>query len=800
MIVLLSFNSYQNNLEQIQESSIIRGEKNDLARIVRFDNQNNFIIAGMTDSPDFNTKDAMFPSKIGREDIFISKYSSDSKLMFSTFFGGKKDDQIRDIAIDQADDIILVGETYSDNDDDNFPITHGLHDSSMDGENDAFVSKITADGDLNWSTYVGGFNYDFATSTQVDSQGDILVSGYTSSSEDSFLPGESRNVEPRAIHHGVYDAFLFKMNSQGEIQWNNFVGGSDIDLGYDIAIDSQDFIYLVGYSISLDFKPTIGGLTNNSRNAFLIKFNRTGNILWSKIIGEISEYDREIEFEEKISVVVDSDDNVIVGGWSNSQKFKSHAEDDTYGDKDGFLIKLDQNGDEIWNILLSGNDDERITDIEVDTSNNIYVVGETTSYNFPLIGPLFYSYQGFGDAFLSMLDPNGIIVFSTYLGGTFWDGALGIDLDDQNNVIIAGFTSSTDYYTTQRKSISEYVDSLSMGYIDAFFVRFKNIVNFDEAELSGIEKISQWGAIFIENTSIFEFIMILGAILFSVRTISYYRKTRIGEYLLFAGIFISMALNPILQVLVIKLGQMIPESSNFVTFVRQPQMGLILTWILLLFHSIRLKWETIPQRIKITSLLLFVIKLISPLFIILIRENERVQSYSFIPFLLTIVFLLFDLFVILLLLQGYITIDLINPTKRIKKAYILWIIAWVLFAVGFILVLILTGSQIYLLSVGTDLNSNLSIVISYRTLNAFLNSGIYFFIVFIIIGIIAILYPEGVLLSHAQFSIALSVYEAYQVKVGISSFQDKNELLYPTQNELIAYIEATKLIIQKDEN
>lgn len=174
-----------------------------------------------------------------------------------------------------------------------------------------------------------------------------------------------------------------------------------------------------------------------------------------------------------------------------------------------------------------------------------------------------------------------------------------------------------------------------------------------------------------------------------------------------------------------------------------------------------------------------------PLLLILIFE-EVGQSVTG-SIIAVLGFLLFDIFAISLLLYSYFTVELVNPTERIVKAYRLWQVGWILFSIGFLLVVVLTATQIWLIFQSTqELDVNLTLAITiYRSLSSLFNSGIYFFIIFIIVGIISILYPDAVLLSHTQFARAVNLYEdAYDL-------EDPGH----TIDELLLYIKNTKEIL-----
>ena len=128
----------------------------------------------------------------------------------------------------------------------NLELLNSAQDTFGGGNLDCFISKFSSNGTLLFSTFLGGSEGDWATNVAVDSQDNIIITGTTSSADFPVLFGYDET-------NNEYDAFISKFNSFGELLWSSYLGGSEDDRGYSVAIDSQDNILVAGYTSSDDF-------------------------------------------------------------------------------------------------------------------------------------------------------------------------------------------------------------------------------------------------------------------------------------------------------------------------------------------------------------------------------------------------------------------------------------------------------------------------------------------------------------------------------------------------------------------
>ncbi len=366
----------------------------------------------------------------------------DPVLTYSTYLGGNKDDQAYGIAIDSAGNTYVTGYTYSTN----FP-TKNAFQGTNHGAGDVFVTKLNASGSaLVYSTYLGGSGSEVGYSIAVDSAGNAYVTGFTSSTD---FP--TKNALQPTNHGGYYgdDAFVTKLNASGSaLVYSTYLGGSGDDYGQGIAVDSAGNAYLTGYTLSFDF-PTKNPLQGKNRalsggwNAFVTKLNASGSALvYSTYLGGTN-------YDQGAGIAVDSAGNVYLTGTAGSTDFptKNPLQGTNHGSPDAFVTKINSTGSAlVYSTYLGGNSLDIGQAIALDSSNNVYITGFTSSTNFPTKNAFQGSKHGPENAFVSKINASGsALVYSTYLGGSGHDIGYGIAVDGSGRAYITGYTDSKNF-------------------------------------------------------------------------------------------------------------------------------------------------------------------------------------------------------------------------------------------------------------------------------------------------------------------------------------------------------------------
>ncbi|MBD3192861.1 MAG: hypothetical protein GF308_19635 [Candidatus Heimdallarchaeota archaeon] len=390
-------------------------------------------------------------------------------LIYSTFVGGNLEDFANALALDKDGCAYITGRTSSVN----FPISQGAYNDTYGGGEfgyNSFVCKLSADGSsLLYSTFIGGNFADTGHSIVVDDEGNAIVTGETLSRN---FPTTDNAYSQTSSTHG--DCFVFKLSADGSsLLFSTLVNGEGWDSGKELALDNEGNILVTGETFSTDF-PTTEGAYDDSYNGgeydcFVFKLSANGsNLLHSTFVGGSTE-------DRAYSLALDQDENIHVTGYTDSTDFPTTegAYDESYngGDFDCFVFKLSANFSVLrYSSFIGGEEDELNWKIVLDDEGNAYITGRTGSIDFPTTEEAYdYTYnEGLYDCFILKLSSNGsTLLYSSFIGGSGFDSGEALALDNQGNVIIAGFTSSTDFPIT-----SDAYDKIMSGMEDLFVLKF----------------------------------------------------------------------------------------------------------------------------------------------------------------------------------------------------------------------------------------------------------------------------------------------------------------------------------------
>lgn len=243
-------------------STFVGGLLDDESNAIAIDASGNAYIAGQTASSDYPTVNATQTTFAGPAgcsgDGFVTKLnSSGSALSFSTYLGGTGCDVARAIALDSSANVYVTGDTLSPN-----LATPGAFQTALGAQTgrDAFAARFTTTGAVGYFTYLGGNGDDIGYGIATDSSGNAYVTGLTTSTN---FP-TANPIQP-TNGGSAGDAFVTKLNSTGSaLIYSTFLGGSDVDGGRGIAVDSAGNAYVAGFTNSSEFPLTAGALKTKS--------------------------------------------------------------------------------------------------------------------------------------------------------------------------------------------------------------------------------------------------------------------------------------------------------------------------------------------------------------------------------------------------------------------------------------------------------------------------------------------------------------------------------------------------------
>ena len=440
-------------------------------------------VTGETFSSDFPTTPGAFDTSFdGSEDAFVTKLNaSGSRLVYSTFLGGESGDNGTDIAVRDGQ-AYVTGSTDSTG----FPTTPSAYDTTYNGgqggfRGDAFVTKLKASGSaLDYSTFLGGTSSDGGQGIAVRG-GRAYVTGSTNSFDDPLIDPQFPTT-PGAFdttRNGVIDVFVTKFNTAGSaLDYSTFIGGANLDLASDIAVDADGRAYVTGEAFPTTttgaFPTTTGAFdrTSNGTDAFVTKLNASGSrLVYSTFLGG--------ESGDNGTDIAVRDGQAYVTGLTFSFDFPTTpgAFDRTFGGGgNAFVTKLNASGSRlVYSTFLGGTNGDGGNGIAVDGMGRAYVTGSTFSPNdFPTTpGAYDTTHNGGQDAFVTKLNAAGSgLVYSTFLGGTSVDGRSADDFGSGiavrgGRAYVTGATTSSDFPTTP----GAFDTSFNGGFSDAFVTK-----------------------------------------------------------------------------------------------------------------------------------------------------------------------------------------------------------------------------------------------------------------------------------------------------------------------------------------
>jgi hypothetical protein len=324
---------------------------------------------------------------------------------------------------------------------------------------------------LTYSTYLGGSLENGAYGIAVDTAGSAFVTGYTNSTD--FPTANPFQPTKNGTFNNV-NAFVTKFSTDGaSLLYSTYVGGSgdgnypEGDYGYSIAVDESGSAYITGLTFSIDFptanpfQPTKGGSSANY-NAFVTKLSADGaSLVYSTYLGGSGG-------DSGNGIAVDPAGNPYITGGTRSTDFPTaNAFQPSNKGANAFVTKLSADGGGlIYSTYLGGSNSDGGSGIAVDPTGDVYVTGGTWSTDFPTANAFQPTNRGFLNAFLAKFAADGAsLVYSTYLGGSSYDGGSGMALDADGNVYLTGYTTSTNFPTA-----NAFQPNLK-GYTNAFVTK-----------------------------------------------------------------------------------------------------------------------------------------------------------------------------------------------------------------------------------------------------------------------------------------------------------------------------------------
>ena len=471
-------------------STYLGGSGTDQPAGIAVDSTGSVYVAGSTDSADFPLA-TLGSLPTGEDHVFVAKLDpTGSDLVYADYIGGSSQDFGYALALDSANNVYVTGSTASAD----FPMVNPFQ-GTYPGSSNGFLTKISPDGSsLLYSTYFGGNGSDLPSSVAIDPAGEMIIAGYTSSTNLPVANAYQSSVS--ANLGGMYGSygFLTKFSLDGSaLSYSTYFGGnSNLPLNcggtpcwippasfiLGMVLDTAGNAYVTGTTNTYNFPVTQGAYqtTDSTQQGsatvgFVSKFNVSGSLQYSTYF-----FDPSGVITEPEALAVDGSGSVYVTGLTiGNGTFPITSTNicdpsvSGFGCNYAFVTKFDAAGTTLlYSTYLGPNNDAVPQAIVLDGNNDAYILALTGSGLFSTVNGI-ESFSSGNDVLLVEIDPTASTqLFATYLGGSGNEqpALTGMVLDATGNLYITGMTGSSDFPVTQSA-----FQSVLGGNTDAFILK-----------------------------------------------------------------------------------------------------------------------------------------------------------------------------------------------------------------------------------------------------------------------------------------------------------------------------------------
>lgn len=385
--------------------------------------------------------------------LFLSATTQAQTWQWARSAGSTGSEMTTATAIDASGNLYAVGWYTSAN------ITFGTITLTNPGiaTSDIFLVKYDAAGNVLWAKTFGGADGDLGSGVAVDAAGNVLITGWYTSTSLAFGTYTLNNAAATTS-----DIFVTKLDPAGNTLWAKSVGGASGERGYGIAVDASNNVFVTGGFGSASINFGSGSLSNAgspTNDVFVTKYDANGTNLWSKSAGGTNA-------DAGLSAAVDSLGNVYVTGQYTSASINFGTgvlNNASTGTQDLFIVKYNGSGTAAWAVRSGGSLDDFGQSIAV-KKTAVYVTGGFSSSSV-MFGTttLTNASAGTNDVLLAKYDNNGNAIWAKKSGGADSEAGNGVALDSMGNVYITGYFSSS---SISFGTIT--VNDFSVGYRDLF--------------------------------------------------------------------------------------------------------------------------------------------------------------------------------------------------------------------------------------------------------------------------------------------------------------------------------------------
>ncbi len=391
-------------------------------------------VTGKFKSSDLDFGNGVTLASTGNYDMYLAKFDKQGQIVWAKQAGSSSVDEGRTVAIDADGNVIVAGI---------FVKTIHFDNDSLEnhGNYDIFIAKYDPNGNMLWLKQAYTSNQDKAVDIAVDNDNNYIVTGYFGNNATDTLVYDGTNI----ISNGERDIFVLKLNSDGNLQWGISGGGKANDEATALAIDKSNNIYVTGYY--KDTTAVFGSTELNHEDgyeAFLTKIDPNGNYLWAKNMygpGYDRAYAIDIidtgnENDTTIVVVTGATEDTLYVGTSNPDMFESAGKNDI------FVLAFTGDGIYIAGQVFGSTDNDYGKSISFIPNSDYLYIGGYSESDF-VVGNDTLTNYGKKDALLIKMEKDSLLWIKN-LGGTLHDYLNSSTVDAAGNIYFTGnFQSPT---------------------------------------------------------------------------------------------------------------------------------------------------------------------------------------------------------------------------------------------------------------------------------------------------------------------------------------------------------------------
>jgi hypothetical protein len=403
----------------VEWDNTIGGSSNDELYSVTQTSDNGYLLGGRSDSPVSGDKTE---ASQGSFDYWVVKLEGDGIIMpppsssdieWDNTIGGSSFDDLRSVIQTSDGGYLLGGYSVSD--------ASGDKTENSQGGSDYWVVKLDGSGVVQWDHSIGGSGTDVLLSVIQTSDGGYLLGGYSSS------PASGDKTENS---QGSDDYWVVKLDGSGVVEWDNTIGGSNIDVLYSV-IQTSDGGYLLGGTSESDAS---GDKMENSQGGsdyWVVKLDGSGVVQWNNTIGGSDD-------DLLRSVVQTSDGGYFLGGRSSSDASGDKTEN-SQGSNDYWVVKLDASGAVQWDHTIGSSFSDDLLSVVQTNDGGYFLGGESSS---PASGDKTENSLGGNDYWVVKLDPSGAVEWDNTIGGSSFEELTSVVQTSDGGYFLGGSSNS----------------------------------------------------------------------------------------------------------------------------------------------------------------------------------------------------------------------------------------------------------------------------------------------------------------------------------------------------------------------